>query len=129
MPAAPDFYFDELSQIEMPAWSTGRVAVLGDAAACASPMSGRGTSQALLGAYVLASELVARDDHEEAFAAYERTLREYVAGNQAMGRQAVESFLIPPTQELFDAIAAAGVGEDSHDTVPLPEYPANLTVR
>jgi 2-polyprenyl-6-methoxyphenol hydroxylase-like FAD-dependent oxidoreductase len=129
MPAAPDFYFDELSQIEMPTWSTGRVAVVGDAAACASPMSGRGTSQALLGAYVLANELAAGNDHQEAFEAYERTLREYVAGNQAMGRQAVELFQVPPTQELFDAIAAAGAGEDSHDNVPLPEYSANLTVR
>jgi 2-polyprenyl-6-methoxyphenol hydroxylase-like FAD-dependent oxidoreductase len=129
MATAPDFYFDEMSQIEMPAWSTGRVAVLGDAAACASPMSGRGTSQALLGAYVLANELATGHDHRTAFAAYERTLRAYVAGNQAMGRQAVESFLIPPTQELFDAIAAAGAGEDSHDNVALPAYPANLTVR
>lgn len=31
MPAATDFYFDELSQITMPTWSTGRVALVGDA--------------------------------------------------------------------------------------------------
>ncbi|MBB4911145.1 2-polyprenyl-6-methoxyphenol hydroxylase-like FAD-dependent oxidoreductase [Actinophytocola algeriensis] len=49
MPSATDFYFDELGQITMPTWSTGRVALVGDAGYCASPMSGRGTSQALLG--------------------------------------------------------------------------------
>lgn len=127
MPAAKDFYFDELSQIELPSWSTGRVALVGDAGYCASPMSGRGTSQALLGAYVLAGELT-RADHPAAFAAYERTLRDYVAANHEMGRTAAESFTIPLTQELFDMIAAAGAGEDSHDNVALPEY-ADLTVR
>lgn len=128
MPAAPTFYFDEMSQIVMPSWSSGRVVLLGDAGYCASPLSGRGTSQALLGAYVLAGELAARPDHTSAFAAYESALREYVAANQAMARQAIEAFLVPPTQELFDAMAAAGTDEDSTDNLSLPEY-SNLTVR
>jgi 2-polyprenyl-6-methoxyphenol hydroxylase-like FAD-dependent oxidoreductase len=129
MPAATDFYFDELSQITMPAWSTGRVALVGDAGYCASPMSGRGTSQALLGAYVLAGELSTQDDHGTAFAEYEHALRDYVAGTQAMGRMARDSFEIPPTQELFDAIAAADAGADSQDNVPVKDYAENLTVR
>jgi 2-polyprenyl-6-methoxyphenol hydroxylase-like FAD-dependent oxidoreductase len=128
LPAATDFYFDELSQIEMPTWSTGRVALVGDAGYCASPMSGRGTSQALLGAYVLAGELATAPDHRTAFANYERVLRDYVLANQEAGRMAAESFDMQPTQELFDAIAAAGAAEDSHDNVALPDY-ANLTVR
>jgi 2-polyprenyl-6-methoxyphenol hydroxylase-like FAD-dependent oxidoreductase len=123
MPAATDFYFDELSQITMPTWSSGRVALVGDAGYCASPMSGRGTSQALLGAYVLAGELSTQDNHETAFAAYEHALRDYVAGTQAMGRMARDTFNIPPTQELFDMIAAAYVGEDSPDNVELKDYP------
>lgn len=126
MPAATDFYVDELSQITMPTWSAGRVALVGDAGYCASPMSGRGTSQALLGAYVLAGELSTHDDHEQAFAAYERALRDYVAANQAMGRQARDMFGMQPTQEMFDAIAAAD--DESPDNVTLPDY-ANLTVR
>jgi 2-polyprenyl-6-methoxyphenol hydroxylase-like FAD-dependent oxidoreductase len=129
MPAATDFYFDELSQIVMPTWSSGRVALVGDAGYCASPMSGRGTSQALLGAYVLAGELATQDSHETAFARYEQALRDYVTANQEMGRQARDAFNIPPTQELFDMMAAAGASEDSSDNVPTSDYTANLTVR
>ena len=129
MPSATDFYFDEMSQITMPSWSTGRVALVGDAGYCASPMSGRGTSQALLGAYVLAGELSTQDTHGAAFAEYERALRDYVAGTQAMGRQALDSFGLEPSQELFDAIAAADSGDDSPDQVTLKDYAANLTVR
>jgi 2-polyprenyl-6-methoxyphenol hydroxylase-like FAD-dependent oxidoreductase len=128
MPTATDFYFDELSQIAMPTWSTGRVALVGDAGYCASPMSGRGTSQALLGAYVLAGELSTQDNHEKAFAEYEHALRDYVAATHAMGKMARDSFNLPPSQEMFDAIAAADTGEDSPDNVPLKDY-ANLTVR
>lgn len=126
MPAATDFYFDELSQITMPTWSTGRVALVGDAGYCASPMSGRGTSQALLGAYVLAGELSTQDNHTTAFTEYERALRDYVAGTQAMGQQARDSFTIPVTQELFDAIAAMDTGEDSPDNVTLKNYAAKV---
>jgi 2-polyprenyl-6-methoxyphenol hydroxylase-like FAD-dependent oxidoreductase len=41
----------------MPSWSTRRVTLVGDAGYCASPLSGMGTSLALVGAYVLAGEL------------------------------------------------------------------------
>src|SRR5262245_14897741 len=54
MPAASDWYFDTAAQIDMPQWSQGRVVLVGDAAYCASPMSGQGTSIALIGAHVLA---------------------------------------------------------------------------
>lgn len=54
---ADDFYFDSFAQIHMPTWSSGRVALVGDAGYCASPLSGMGTSLALVGAYVLAGEL------------------------------------------------------------------------
>ena len=37
-----------------------------------------GTSLALVGAYVLAGELTTRDDHREAFARFEATMRPYV---------------------------------------------------
>jgi 2-polyprenyl-6-methoxyphenol hydroxylase-like FAD-dependent oxidoreductase len=59
MPSAPDFYFDVAAQICMARWSRGRVVLVGDAGYCASPMSGQGTSLALIGAYVLAGELAA----------------------------------------------------------------------
>lgn len=126
MPEATDFYFDELSQIAMPTWSTGRVALVGDAGYCASPMSGRGTSQALLGAYVLAGELSTQDDHEAAFAEYEHALRDYVAATHAMGRQARDSFNLPVSQELYDMIAAADSADDSPDDVALRDYAVKI---
>jgi 2-polyprenyl-6-methoxyphenol hydroxylase-like FAD-dependent oxidoreductase len=83
MPSAPDFYFDGMSVVEMEHWSTGRIALVGDAAYCPSPASGQGTSLALVGAYVLANELArAGGDHKAAFAAYEQRMRHFVAVNQ-----------------------------------------------
>ncbi|MBL1095575.1 FAD-dependent monooxygenase [Streptomyces coffeae] len=80
---APDFHFDSVSQIRIDSWSRGRVALLGDAGYCGSPLSGQGTSMALIGAYVLAGELkAANGDHTTAFAAYERELRDYMTTHQ-----------------------------------------------
>jgi 2-polyprenyl-6-methoxyphenol hydroxylase-like FAD-dependent oxidoreductase len=85
--SAPDFFLDSCAQIELETWHAGRVALLGDAAFCPSPLSGQGTSLAVVGAYVLAGELAAAGgDHAVAFPAYQDRLRGYVAGNQKMGR-------------------------------------------
>ncbi|GAA2620282.1 FAD-dependent monooxygenase [Actinomadura fulvescens] len=82
---AEDFHFDAMAQIHMDTWSSGRVVLLGDAAYCGSPLSGQGTTMAMVAAYVLAGELkAAGGDHVRAFAAYERELREYVQGNQEL---------------------------------------------
>lgn len=78
------FYFDTLGQVRARTWSRGRVALVGDAAYCPSPVSGMGTSLALVGAYVLGGELATRDDHAEAFARYEAVLRPYVARAQKL---------------------------------------------
>jgi 2-polyprenyl-6-methoxyphenol hydroxylase-like FAD-dependent oxidoreductase len=87
---AEDVYFDSISQVELPRWSAGRVALLGDAAHCPSPASGQGTSLALVGAYVLAGELAAAAGrHEEAFDRYETTMRPYVRRNVELGRTMV----------------------------------------
>lgn len=81
--AAPDFYFDRVSQVQLPAWSIGRTVLLGDAGYCPSSMAGLGTSMAMVGAYVLAGELAAAaGDHRAAFASYEHQMRSYVAGCQ-----------------------------------------------
>jgi 2-polyprenyl-6-methoxyphenol hydroxylase-like FAD-dependent oxidoreductase len=60
------------------------VVLLGDAAHCASPISGMGTSLALTGAYVLAGELARHADPRSAFSAYEAQLRPYVAKAQKL---------------------------------------------
>ena len=86
MAGSPDFYFDSLSQVHLDRWATGRTALVGDAAYCASPASGQGTSLALVGAYVLAGELAAAGgDHEAGFAGYEREMRPFAERNQELG--------------------------------------------
>lgn len=73
-----DFYFEQVGQVHAETWSHGRAALLGDAAFCASPISGMGTSLALTGAYVLAGELASHTHHRDGFRAYERVMRPYV---------------------------------------------------
>jgi 2-polyprenyl-6-methoxyphenol hydroxylase-like FAD-dependent oxidoreductase len=83
--AAPDFYFGVMSQILMPHWTKGRVALVGDAGYCPSPFTGQGTSLAIVGAYILAHELGRHgDDHGAAFAVYEQRMRPFVEKNQAI---------------------------------------------
>lgn len=85
MADAPDFYFDTVCQIKMDSWSKGRVALLGDAAYCPSPIAGAGTPLAMVGAYVLAGELAAANgNHGKAFEAYEAEMRPYVAQKQEL---------------------------------------------
>jgi 2-polyprenyl-6-methoxyphenol hydroxylase-like FAD-dependent oxidoreductase len=83
MRQAPDFAFAEVAQVHLPSWSRGRVVLLGDAAASPSPLTGLGTSVALVQAYVLAGELTAADgDRRRAFARYEEVCRPYVTTAQ-----------------------------------------------
>jgi 2-polyprenyl-6-methoxyphenol hydroxylase-like FAD-dependent oxidoreductase len=77
-----DFYFDAVSQVIAPRWSKGRLAMIGDAAYCPTPISGMGTSLAILGAYILAGELSQNEDHAKAFRAFEKKLRPYVKAVQ-----------------------------------------------
>ena len=81
---ADDFYLDALVQVHMNSWARGRIALVGDAAYCPSPLTGLGTSLALVGAYVLAGELAARPDCGLAFAGYERIMRPYVDASQKL---------------------------------------------
>jgi 2-polyprenyl-6-methoxyphenol hydroxylase-like FAD-dependent oxidoreductase len=108
MRAAPDFYFDEMSQIKMDSWSKGRVALVGDAGYCCSPLSGQGTSVALLGAYILAGELAAASqdgavDYELGFANYHKEFDDYVKRNQWLVVDNIPGGA-PIPQEVFDRI-------------------------
>ncbi|HZE39560.1 MAG TPA: FAD-dependent monooxygenase [Stackebrandtia sp.] len=122
MRGATDFYFTAAAQIEMNSWSRGRVVLLGDAGYCAAPTSGRGTSQALIAAYVLAGELEASGgDHEKALAAYESELRDYISRNQLLGREFRAHAYATPSQEMLDEMAAS-VPEDEPDAFRPKEY-------
>ena len=80
---ADDFYFDSFLQVKMTSWTSGRVALVGDAGYCASPLSGMGTSLALVGAYLLAGELGPANlfdakGIQNAMQRYQTTMRPYV---------------------------------------------------
>ena len=78
-----DVYFDRVSQIHLPHWSSGRVVLLGDAAACPSLLAGEGTGLGMAEAYVLAGELHrAHGDYARGFAAYEARLHSFVTAKQ-----------------------------------------------
>ena len=92
---ADDLYLDSISTIVMDTWTRGRVTLVGDAGYSPGPAVGGGTSLAVVGAYVLASELAAvSGDHPRALAAYEAVLRPAVRQSQRIG-PAVLKALIP----------------------------------
>ena len=93
MDGAGEIYYDRVSQIRMPRWSSGRVALIGDAAACVSLLAGEGTGLAMTEAYVLAAELgAARGDHRAAFAAYEQRMMPFLAKKQRSAARFASSF-------------------------------------
>jgi 2-polyprenyl-6-methoxyphenol hydroxylase-like FAD-dependent oxidoreductase len=95
---AEDLYLDSISQVLMDSWIRGRVALVGDAGYSPGPAVGGGTSLAVIGAYVLASELVAAGgDHVRGLAAYERALRPVVDHSRSIG-PTVMNAIIPKTQ-------------------------------
>jgi 2-polyprenyl-6-methoxyphenol hydroxylase-like FAD-dependent oxidoreductase len=129
-----DLYFDRVSQVRMPAWSKGRVALVGDAAAAVSLLAGEGTGLAMVGAYVLAGELArARDDFGTAFMAYESRLRRFVEGKQKAAGTFAGSF-VPKTRlgvwvrrqatrlMTFDRVANLFIGRSLRDDFALPDY-------
>ena len=100
--ADPDLYFDSMSQIHMDTWHRGRVVLVGDAAHCASGLSGRGTSLAITGTWLLAQALRAhRGDLEAAFEEYETRQRPYVFRAQASAGPGGD-LIVPATQHDLD---------------------------
>ncbi|MEU2043448.1 FAD-dependent monooxygenase [Nocardia niwae] len=124
---APDFYLDQVAQVVMDRWASGRVGLLGDAAFSSSPMSGQGTGLALVGAYLLAGELAAAGwDAEAGFAGYERRMRSFVEANQEIGRLHARSLAVPaPEAEPSPDFAGewfAELIERALNGVELPDY-------
>jgi 2-polyprenyl-6-methoxyphenol hydroxylase-like FAD-dependent oxidoreductase len=92
-----DLYFDSISQVCMPAWSRGRIVLVGDAAYCPSLLAGEGAGFALAGAYLLGGELQrASGNHLTAFRAYEQRFRPFIERKQQSARQFASS-LTPKT--------------------------------
>lgn len=101
-PATKGFYFDSVAQIRMPSWTKGHVALLGDAAHCAALLSGMGTSLAMIGAELLASQwTVTNGDLGRASAEFHDRLRPVVDKAQ----ESVEyggGIVVPATQADLD---------------------------
>jgi 2-polyprenyl-6-methoxyphenol hydroxylase-like FAD-dependent oxidoreductase len=133
-------YFDAIGQVRAPRWSKGRVALLGDAAFCPSPVGGGGSSLALIGAYVLAGELSRTDDVTTALGRYEQFMRPHVASAQNVrpamlrranprtragirvlhtGARAVAS----PAVRTGMSLIGRGFGRSAAEDVTLPDYP------
>jgi 2-polyprenyl-6-methoxyphenol hydroxylase-like FAD-dependent oxidoreductase len=93
MDGTDDLYFDRVSQIRLPHWTDGRVALIGDAGAAVSLLAGEGTGLAMAEAYVLACELQrAGDDHRAAFGRYEAQLRPLLHRKQAAAERFASTF-------------------------------------
>lgn len=92
MADASDFFFESVGQVRLDRWSRGRVVLLGDAGYCPTPLTGLGTSLALVGAYVLAGELATTGDHRVALRDYDRIMRPYVDEAQKLPPGGVNGF-------------------------------------
>jgi 2-polyprenyl-6-methoxyphenol hydroxylase-like FAD-dependent oxidoreductase len=129
---AEEIYLDRVSQIVMPAWSKGRVALLGDAAACVSLLAGEGSSLAMTAAYTLAAEL-RQGDPLAALRRYEARLRPLVARKQA-GARRFAGWFAPRTalglwlRDRVSGLLRIGplarllVGRDLEDAIELPDW-------
>lgn len=72
---AEDFYYDSIAQIRMGTWSSSRITLVGDAGYSPGPAVGGGTAVAVLGGYVLASQLAHHGfDSAKAFSATEQIM-------------------------------------------------------
>ena len=118
----------------------GRVALVGDAAYCPSPLSGQGTSLALVGAYVLAAALASAPDHRAALHHYDEVMLPFSRKNQDIAlklargfapqtsfqvrlrRAAMKLFPLVPGSQLMMRLAMRGIRDAARELVlpPLP---------
>jgi 2-polyprenyl-6-methoxyphenol hydroxylase-like FAD-dependent oxidoreductase len=138
----PSFYFDSISQLALDIWSKGRVTLVGDAGYCPGPAVGGSTSLAVIGAYVLARELIAAEgDHLRAFSAYQQEMAEKVSRSRVFARGAAKALLpgsaagvwaITRGAQLVSSLPATLTrtlaklntkGVRMHDSMHVPDYP------
>ena len=134
---SPDLYFDRVSQIRMPAdqWCAGgRVALIGDAASCASLLAGEGAGLGMIAAYTLAGELHrAGGDYASAIRRYRDRFLPFVTDKQKAALRFAKTFA-PPSKfamQLRNAIfrlmsvgwiARIAGGRGLIDDIVLPDY-------
>lgn len=135
-----DIYFDGVGQIKAPRWATGRFAMVGDAAYCPSPISGKGATLAFAGAYILAGELARQKHYNEGLSRYEAVMRPYVESVQELppgvpqlaypktrfGVSVINTLMgvlaSAPVQRLAGMFADSASKEEFLNGAPLPIY-------
>ncbi|HEX4799665.1 MAG: FAD-binding domain [Myxococcales bacterium] len=132
---ADDLYVDSISQIHLPRWSDGRIALVGDAAWAPSFLAGEGCGLGIMGAYVLAGELARSDGDPVAFARYESRLRQFIESKQKKAARFGGAFC-PSTRfgimfrnwvaSLLNVqpIANLALASELKDDIELPDYRA-----
>lgn len=107
---ADDVYLDSVAQVELPAWSRGAMGLLGDAACCASPASGQGTTLGLVTAYVTSAELARTpDDIPGALRRAEASLRPFARANQKLGPANLKRMVLPSERAVRSTLRALRV--------------------
>ena len=140
MSGANDFFFDSVSQIRMPSWSKGRVALVGDAAAAPSFLAGQGSALGMVEGYTLATELAGNSDHREAFARYHERLAPLLRSKQDAAQGLGLAFAPKNRFQLFirntvlkmmglPKVADIAMGRSFHDAVELPAFPEAGPIR
>ncbi len=133
MTDSTDYFFDSVSQIRMPSWSSGRVVLVGDAAAAPSFMAGQGSALAMIEAYVLATQIAGASNHTEAFLAYENYLKKFILSKQDAATKLRLAFASRNRWELFVRNSAMRImaipgltdfvmGKSFHDRIRLPDF-------
>jgi 2-polyprenyl-6-methoxyphenol hydroxylase-like FAD-dependent oxidoreductase len=130
---AADLYYDRVSQIRMPRWSKGRVALIGDAGMAPSLIAGEGAGLGMLEAYVLAGELGRGADYARAFAACEQKLRAFIEIKQQAAVRFGATF-VPQTEfglwlrnqasrlMALPGMANLMLGASLRDDLAMPDY-------
>jgi 2-polyprenyl-6-methoxyphenol hydroxylase-like FAD-dependent oxidoreductase len=136
MAGADTLYMDRVSQIRMPAWTRGRVTLLGDSVACPSLLAGQGSALAMVEAYVLAAELSSAANPVGALASYERSLAPFLLSKQRAAERLALAFAPKNRFQLFvrnnvlklmgvPLIANLAAGKSFHDAIELPAPPGS----
>lgn len=105
----------------LPAWTSGRTTLLGDAAHAMYPMGSNGATQSVIDGRVLAAALAGHDDLTAALAAYESERRPRTTALQKAGRRMGPEVVIDIADE------RAPDGFDSIDSVIPPHELAQIS--
>ena len=131
--SANDLYLDSVSQIHLPRWSDGRIALVGDAAWAPSFLAGEGCGLGIIGAYALAGELARSGGDPIALGRYEGRLRGFIESKQKMATRFGGAFC-PSTgfgvmfrnwvASLLNVrpIANLALSRELKDEIELPDY-------